>query len=331
MNNQESIPLTSAELGYLWTGYSINELSKWYLTAFRKQSRDEEIKDLYTFALKNTNEILTERKEILRKESYPIPVGFSETDIDLSSPPLFTDPFLLHYLHNGARLGLEFHSRSLALATRVDVRKYHINCINATIQLNEKVVDILLKKGLYWRTPTLPAPEFPEYIQKSNYLNGWLGDTRLSNSMELANLYLIIDLVKIIETLCIGFAQTSDSEELVELFLKGVRVAKKQYNTLVELLKKDELPIPPSYSAEITDSKRRVFSDRIMVTHLAGLLGSLLTQYGFSLGTIMKHDLVTAYSSQIWKTGAFTEKVTRTLIEKEWLEKVPGAISHKQL
>lgn len=317
--------LTSSELGYLWTGYSINEMSKWYLTVFRAQAQDEEIKNLYTYALESANEILIERKKLLNNDGYPNAIGFSETDIDVTSPTLFSDRFLLYYLHNGTRLGLEFHARSLASATRGDIRKYHSNCVISTIQLHERVVDMLLNKGLYWRTPTLPTPTTPEYIQKPTYLNGWYGDNRPINSMELANLYQIMDHLMIIETMCRGFSQTSDADDIVELFQKGIKVAKKQYHALGELLEKDALPIAPSLSAEITDSKKRVLSDRIMVTHVAGLFGSLLSQYGFSLGAAMKHDLVTTYSAQFAKAGAFSEKITRFLIENEWLEKVPGA------
>lgn len=330
MNKSSSISLTASELGYLWSGYSINEMSKWFLTAFHEQTKDEEIKNLYTFALQNTNDILIGRKNLLSQESYPIPVGFCEKDIAESSPPLFSDRFLIHYLYVGVRLGLEFHSRSLALATREDVRRYNIDCINSAIQLHTKVVNLLLNKGLYWRTPSMPAPKFAEKIQKSSYLNGWLGDTRPINSMEIANLYQILELLIMIETLCIGFAQTSDNEEIVELFLKGVTTVRNQCNKLVELLDKDNLPAPPSYSAEITASEKRVFSDRIMVSHLAGLFGALLSQYGFSLGAVMKHDLVTGYSQEISKMGAFVEKVTRVLIEKEWLEKVPGVMARER-
>jgi hypothetical protein len=329
MSDTNSISLTSSELGYLWTGYSINEMSTWYLSVFREQSKDEEIKNLYDFALQSTTDMLFTRKEILTNEGYPIPVGFSETDIDESTPPLFSDRFMLYYLHKATRLGLEFHSRSLALATRVDVRKHHNDCLTSAIHLNERVVDLLLTKGIYWRTPALPTPSFPEDIQKTSYLNGWFGVTRPMNSMEIANLYSILDLLIMMETLFIGFAQTSHLEEIIELFLEGVKVVKKQYKILAEFLKEDELPIPPAYPAEITDSKKRVFSDRIMVSHMAGLFGSLLSQYGFSLGSVMKHDLLSAYTTQIGKAGVISEKVTRLLIEKGWLEKVPGAISRK--
>ncbi|MFC4322273.1 DUF3231 family protein [Litchfieldia salsa] len=329
MTNHKSIPITSSELGYLWTGFSINDMSKWFLTAFLGLTKDEEIKDLYVFALQITNDLLSERNTILNNEGYPVPIGFSEEDIELNATPLFSNRFLLKYLHTGARLGLEFHSKSLALSTRADVRQYNINCLKSSIRLNDKIVDLLLKKGIYWRTPTLPAPHAPEYIQKSSYLNSWFGDTRPLNSMELANLYQILDLLIIMEALCIGFEQTAKLEETLELVREGMTSIKNQYNTLTDLLKRNNLPIPSSYSAEVIDSKERVFSDRIMVTHLAGLYGSLISQYGFSLGAVMRHDLVKMYTQQIVRAGVLSESITRFLIEKEWIEKIPGALSRE--
>lgn len=329
MSSQDSIPLTSSELGYLWTGYSINEISMWFLKVFREQASDEDIKNIFSLAIGNAKKIVTRREELLSKEGYPIPVGFSEKDIHLESAPLFKDRFLITYLRIGTSLGLEFHSKGLSLASRDDLHKYYSECLTSSMQMNDSVVKLLLAKGLYWRTPTLPAATTPEYIQKTNYLSGWLGDTRPMNSMEMANLYFILDLTMMIEALCVGFAQTTDSEEIAQLFQKGMTLAKKQYEALAELLNKDDLPIPPHYLAEVTDSKERILSDRIMLTHLAGFLGSLITQYGFSLGSVMKHDLVTTYTTHIGKLGAFSEKLSRFLIEKEWLEKVPGAISSR--
>lgn len=327
MNDTKSIPLTATELGYLWTGYSINEMSKWFLTIFREHSKDADMKDIFCLALQDTSELLNARREFLSREGYPIPVGFSKTDINENSPPLFSNRFMVYYLHKATRLGLEFHSRSLALSTRVDIRKYQEDCLQSAIQLNERLVNLLLTKGIYWRTPSLPAPTSPEDIQKNSYLNGWIGDTRPLNSMEIANLYSIMELLVMMETLFTGFAQTSESEDVVKLLQKGVTVVKKQLNALVEVIKKDELPVPPSYVSEITDTKKKLFSDRIMICHMAGLFGTLISQYGFSLGSVMKHDLLGVYSTQIGKAGIFSEKVTKFLIEKEWLEKVPGAIT----
>lgn len=159
------------------------------------------------------------------------------------------------------------------------MRNYSINCLNSSIQLYDRTVAILLNKGIYWRPPTLPSSEVAESIQKPSYLNGWFGDTRPFNSIELANMYEIIDFLIVMEALCIGFAQTSDMDEAVELFQEGTTIIRKQYSRLFDILKENELPVPSTNSTEVLDSKERVFSDRIMVCHLAGLFGSLISQY----------------------------------------------------
>jgi hypothetical protein len=223
-------------------------------------------------------------------------------------------------------LGLEFHARALALSTRTDICDSNRESLHTTIQLNDKVIELLLNKGLYWRTPSLPPQKNPEKIQKVSYLNGLLGDTRPINSMEMANLYFLMDILNMLETLLIGFTQIASSEDVKDLFQKGIDSVKKQLNALVEILKQDNLPFPSSLSTEVTVSKEKIFSDQILVTHVAGLMGTLLSQYGYSLGSAMKHDLVKAYTTQLTKAGTFTEIVTRFLIEKEWLDKVPGSI-----
>lgn len=323
------IALTSSELGYLWTGYSINEMSIWYLKTFYEHAKDQEIKELFSFAIEIAQKLLIKRKELMSKEGYPLPTGFSKGDMNPTAPTIFTDRFFLSYLLNGSRLGAEFHIRALVFSTRADVINYHKSCINDAIQLNDRVVNLMLNKGVYWRTPTLPAPTDQEKIHKPSYLDGWIGDTRPINSMEIANLYVIIELLILIETICIGFAQTTTSAEMSEIFLKGSNIAKEHYHSLYNMLSVDDLPIPPSYTAELTDSKTRVFSDRMMICHLAGLFGSLISQYGFALGSVMKHDLLKEYSTQISKSGIFAEKLTKLLIKKEWLEKIPGAITRK--
>lgn len=101
MSENNPIPLTASELGYLWTGLAINNMSKWYLTVFCEHSQDKEIKDLFSYALQFTNDLMVERDKILSNDGYPGPAGFSEDDIYASAPPLFSNRFLLKYLHLG--------------------------------------------------------------------------------------------------------------------------------------------------------------------------------------------------------------------------------------
>jgi hypothetical protein len=324
MDSQESIPLTSSELGYLWTGYAINEMSKWFLMVFREHAKDEKIKDVYNLALETANKILATRQKMLTTDCCPIPIGFSDKDINLSAPAIFSDQFLLFYLYKASQLGLLFHTRSLALATRNDIRSYHTKCLQSTILLTDKTIELMKEKELLWRTPHLAPPTYPEKIQKTNYLSGWFGDTRQLNSLEIANLYHILEILIMIKTICKGFSQTTKSDEIRDLIKKGMHVIEDHYKNIVEILNKSELPIPPSYKGETTDSTENIFSDHIMLCHLAGMFGSLLSEYGFSLGAAMKHDLVKAFTMLIAKGGLYAENITKVLIKNEWLEKVPG-------
>ncbi|UJF32529.1 DUF3231 family protein [Paenibacillus hexagrammi] len=331
MSSPQFTALTASEIGYLWTGYTINEMSTWFLDVFHHHASDPDIKELYIYTLQINHEIVCKRKELLSSNGFPIPTGFATSDSNKAAPALYSDQFLLHYLQVGALLGLEFHSKALASGARSDVRSYFEECMNASVQLSQRVMDLLLSKGMYWRPPTLPIPAAQEKMQKPSYLNGWLGDTRPLNSMEIANLYASLRILSFTETLSMGFAQIAETQAVKELLLEGSSSAKQQFRELAQLLDKDSLPSPPTYIGEITDTKQKLFSDRIMVSHIAGVYGSILTQYGYSLGSVMKHDLLSSYTALIGKAGTFSEKLTKFMINQEWLEKVPGAVDRQAL
>ncbi len=331
MSDPESIDLTVSEIGYLWSGYTINEMSRWYLMIFQQRVSDLDIKYLYSDALEITNELIRRREHYLSKGDFPIPLGFSESDINKQAPALFSDRFILQYLYVGAQLGLSFHARALATSTRSDVGDYMAECLIEAAQLSRRIIDLLLRKGLYWRGPTIPSPKTQEVMHEQSYLNGWLGNTRPLNSIEIANLYSTMELLALIEALCVGFAQTAEIDDVKEILLQGSSVAEDQYSQLAQLLNNDSLPIPPTYIGEVTDCKERIFSDRLMVSHIGGLFGSLITLSGSSLGCVMEHDLIMIYTELHVKTGGYAEKITKFMINQEWLEKIPGAIEREEL
>jgi len=324
-------PLTVSELGYLWTGLSINDMSAQIMEQFHHHAADPQIKQLFRMACDVTEELLANRKELLEEAGYPEPSGFSPADRNRQAPRLFTDNYLLHYLRTGAKLGLTFHARSLVAATRADIRRHLEECLQSTARLYQAVIDVMLAKGIYWRTPSLPTPEEPEKMHKKSYLQGIFGHARPLNSIEISNLYESIELMHTIGALCIGFAQTAETRESAHLFEQGSNLAKEGSKALGNLLAEAELPLPPSLNAEITDSRQPVFSERLMLCHIAGLFGSLLTQLGYSFGSVMRHDVVVVFTEMIATVGAYSEKVTRELIEREWLDKPPGAIDRKAL
>ncbi len=328
---QQSPQMTVTELGYLWAGLSINDLSARILPTFAKQVRDEELRALYSLAQQTAENLIDSRRAILQAAEYPAPSGFTAADAYADAPRLFTDRFLIDYLRIGAQLGVIFHARSLSLAVRADIRRHTDECVQTSSVLLQRIMDAMLEKGLFWRTPSLPALESPERIRKPSFLNGWFGDKRSLNSMELANLYESLEYLGITEALCLGFAQTAESDEIRRFMKDGREIAHELMGKLGEYLDKEQLPLPPGYAAEVTDATRPVFSDRLAACHIAGMFGAVITQFGRSLGSVMRNDIAAGYLAAITRAGAYTESLTKELIAREWLAKPPGAIERDAL
>ncbi|MCZ8522565.1 MULTISPECIES: DUF3231 family protein [Paenibacillus] len=323
--------LSSSEIGYLWTGYMIDDMSLNVLAAFEKQAEDADVLRALVYALELARENNRERLGFFSGEGLPLPRGFAEAEPASSLPALFEERFFLFYLLQGGRLGLHFHAESLSVSTRPDYRAFCAERLHKAVRLYEEIMEMMLAKGLYARPPVIPVPEAPEQIQKTSFLQGWFGDTRPLHSVEIANVYKGMELLGLIQAICIAFAQTLVPKDLRTLCIRGAETAEEHLERLGGLLTKDDLPLPPTHVSEITGSQTPLFSERLMLCHVSGLFGSLITHYGQSLGSAMKHDVVAALLALIAGAGNYTEDVTEALIRHEWLEKTPGALDRDAL
>jgi hypothetical protein len=61
--------------------------------------KDKNIREILEFALEFAESHIVKITEFLTQENFPIPKGFTEEDINLNAPPLFTDTFMLVYVH----------------------------------------------------------------------------------------------------------------------------------------------------------------------------------------------------------------------------------------
>ena len=119
-------------------------------------------------------------KEIFIQENFPIPIGFTDEDVNLDAPRLFSDEFYLHYLKYTGKAGMSIYSIAIPIMTREDIRDFFINALNSTVNLITEVNELLMAKGFYIKPPQIPTPEKVDFIKKQNYLNGFLGILDLS-------------------------------------------------------------------------------------------------------------------------------------------------------
>ncbi len=90
MEDKKNIRLTAAEMATLWTQYINDTLAVCMNTYFLEKVEDEEVRPIVKWTLDTAKENLSIMQEIFRKEAFPIPIGFTEQDVNPKAPRLFS-------------------------------------------------------------------------------------------------------------------------------------------------------------------------------------------------------------------------------------------------
>jgi hypothetical protein len=144
-NINHNVELTSAEIANLWTQYMNDSLSICILTHSIDKARDEEIKDILEFALSLAESHIEKLTAFFNQENFPIPKGFTkEEDLNINAPPLFTDTFMLVYMHVMTLLGLTGYAGAVATSARSDQISYFVQCNKETMELYGRIANIML-------------------------------------------------------------------------------------------------------------------------------------------------------------------------------------------
>jgi len=188
LETEHNIRLTSAEIANLWTNYMHDSLSSCVLSFFLEKTEDIEIKSVLDYALSLSKKHIQTITDLLNHENYPIPVGFSTEDVDLTAPRLFSDTFHLNYVYHMTKMGLTSDTLALSLAARSDIRDYYSECIASSIELQHRAVELLLRKGIYIRPPYITTPKSVDFVQHQNFLTGWFGERKPFLALEFIHL-----------------------------------------------------------------------------------------------------------------------------------------------
>ncbi|MDT8860379.1 DUF3231 family protein [Alkalihalobacillus sp. MEB130] len=329
--NHNEMKLTSSEIGTLWSGYLADSMANCVLQYFLHNVEDTEIKPIIEYALGLTEEHLNYKNELFEKENFPVPHGFTDHDVNVHAPKLFSDSFMLFYVRQMGIQGLATYSLALGTAARLDIREFFNHNVKTSAELLNNSTTLLQEKGIFTRPPTIEYPETVEYVQKEGWLNGLLGDRRPVNSVEITHLYVNIISNTIGETLMTGFSQVAKTKEIISYLTRARDISKKHVEVFSSLLRDDHLPAPQSTVAEVTGSTEAPFSEKLMLFHTLGLSEMGLSNYGMSVATSNRRDITTAYLRLIAEVGTFADDGAELMIKNEWLEKMPGALERDAL
>lgn len=331
LHETETIRLTSSEIAELWTTYLNDSMAKCVLSYFKRKVKDSNIGSVIEYALNLSEAHLRTISDIFKEAGIPLPYGFSENDVNVDAEKLFGDGFMLLYIKHLSKFGLSNYTMALGVSAREDVRLFFTDCIKTSTELCNKAGDVLLAKGLFIRPPYVDVPKESEYVQKQSYLKGLVGDKRPLNILEITNIYTNMQNNFIGKAFTMGLSQTIENKKTREYILRGKEIAEKHTVVFGDMLAESDLPVPMSYDAEVTSATEQVFSDKLILFHITGLNAFSVSLYAQGSSKSMRADIPTAYIRLSSEIAQFAKDGVDIMIDNEWLEKVPEAISRKSL
>jgi hypothetical protein len=323
--------LTAPEITSLWTQYMFDTMSICFFKYALEHMVDKEIKDLYQSSLQLSENHVERIKEFFKGENYPIPKGFTEEDVNVHAPRLFQDPFYLYYIYIMTLQGLTGYSLSVSTSIRADLRKYYIDCNTETMMLYEKILDLLLTKGLFSRPPVLNPPHKIDFVKNQSFLSGWFGEKRPLTGMEIGDITFNMNKMNLHVALKVAFSQVADSERVRKFIARGMEISNKHIQNFTNVLTEEKLNAPVSWQSLVTDSTITPFSDKFMMYQVQLSTQIAIAFYGTSLSVTSRRDLSLQYGLLTAELARYGEDGMNLMIDFGWLEEPPRASDRRAL
>ena len=330
MNNKE-IRLTSSEITGLWTQYIQETMAICIIKFVLKHVKDPEISSLFKFSLGLAEKHLKKLDNIFENEKIEPPKGFTDEDVNLNAPPLFTDIFWLNYIHDMTLHGLAGYTMSFSVSARKDIRDHYYECNIDTMDLYNKSIDVLLSKGIYQRSPYFSTKKKSQPITEFAYVMDLFGDKRPLNSMEAGNIYFNLKKSIVLKTLIEGFKQVIQDQDIDKFMNHCLNTVSKNIEIFSSTLEEENLHSPRLLTSEVTDSEIAPFSDKLMVFHTGFLFHLATTYYATAMITSMRIDIVGHCDASILRDLKTIASFGKILIDKGWMEELPMADDRQEL
>ncbi|MBM7682361.1 hypothetical protein JOD43_002536 [Pullulanibacillus pueri] len=298
-----------------------------------KDLKDTDIKPAVQFAYDLSSGCLDRLLELFEQEQYAIPNGFSEQDVDMNAPWLFSDFFCLTYVNHMAKVGLITYGAFLSMSARVDICDFFTQALGDTTSLYNETNKIALSKGLNARHPYIEVPKEADYVNSKKYLSGSNPFTskRPLNAVEISHLYMNVLTNAMGVSLALAFAQTSPSKTIQNYMLRGKEIANKHIQIFSKILLDNDLPTPRLPDSSVSNSITKTFSDKLMMFHMSLISASGTGNYATAAAASQRSDLVLNYERLSLEIGEYAKDGADIMIKNAWLEQPPGTKDRKKL
>lgn len=331
METIHNAKLTAAELAEIWAAYQNDTMLSCVLQYFLKTVEDPDISLLIQQGMDMPESHLPQLTDFFNGENWPVPKGFTESDVNLDAPRLFSDTFMLYYMQQMGALGMNAYSLGISTSVRPDVHAFFSTCMTEAMNLHEKANNLLLEKGLMIRSPYLEPPKSIDFVTNKKFLGGWFGENRPLVALEILNLHANVQRNSLGKALMMAFSQVAGTEEIRKFMTQGKNIAAKQIEVFSSKLNQGDLPASVTWDTEVTDSTVSPFSDKLIMYHTTGLVGLSMAYYGQAMSTSLRKDITTDYTRLTAETGKYSLEGAKITIDNGWLEEPPQALDRDQL
>lgn len=331
MNSLHKPKLTSAEIAALWTQYLNETAGLCFHKHMLEHLEDVDIRGIFEFAISLGTQHLEKIKEFHVSEGFPVPIGFTNDDMNPNTPRLFSDVLCLHYINIMSIHGCHGYSGAVTTCSRQDVRDYFTSCNTSAVELCNRTKSILLEKGLYFRPPAVLPPEKPDFVKNDNFLAGWFGEKRPLSCIEITDIYFNMKKSILTKTLTVAFSQVATSKKVRDFFLKAMNTKNSHVQMFLDLLNNENLPAAPMLDAELTDSTTSPFSENLMMFQVGFLFSTAMVYYGTGWASSPRRDLTPKYMLAISGDLKIGNDWLDLMIDNGWLEQPPLAEDRKEL
>lgn len=331
-NERHHVKLTSAELSNLWTSYQSDTMALCGFKYFLNNINDDQIRLTIEEAMKIAQKHIEKVTQLFNDENYPVPQGFTEHDVNLDAPRLFSDRIYLEYVLNMCNLSLAAYGLALSLSERTDMIDYYSETLTETRDLHKKTKELAKQKGIYIRTPHIPTPGQIKFVNKQSFRAGWFGERRPLLGVEIANLVFKAKRNALGQAVITEFSQVAQAKEVRQFFERGREIPGKHHEIFTSILDESYLSNGSLLlTPEVTNSTNAPFSDKLMMFLISSLVASGMGQYGLSMSTSPRHDLGLKYTRLIAEIAKFSNDGAKTMINNGWMEQPPIAADRKEL
>lgn len=145
--------IVTLDVSNLWTPYISNTLGTCVNKYALQTITDPDIHNIYDKALHLSKNFVQKITGIFQNENFPIPYGFTDEDVHLNAPRLFSDDFWLFYVHEMTIHGLIAYSLGITTSRRLDVRQFYSEAFKEATELFDTTLGMMQSKGLLERPP----------------------------------------------------------------------------------------------------------------------------------------------------------------------------------